>query len=64
MLQIPHDITYMWNLKYDTDEPVYETETESYVENRPGVARMEGGRTEWEIGVIMYRMVKEHSLTL
>ena len=54
----------MWSLKYDTDEPVYETETESYIENRPGVARMEGGRTEWEIGVIMYRMDKQHSLTL
>ena len=24
-----HDITYMWNLNYDTDEPIYETETES-----------------------------------
>ena len=23
-------ITYMWNLKYDTNEPVYETETESW----------------------------------
>ena len=54
----------MWSLKYDTDEPVYETETESYIENRPGVARMEGERTEWEIGVIMYRMDKQHSLTL
>ena len=27
--QTLHDITYMWNLKYDTKEPVYETETES-----------------------------------
>ena len=27
--QIPHDITYMCNLKYDTNEPIYETETES-----------------------------------
>ena len=27
--QIPHDITYTWNLKYDTNEPVYETETDS-----------------------------------
>ena len=27
--QIPHDITYMWNLKYDTNEPIYETETDS-----------------------------------
>ena len=22
-------ITYMWNLKYDTNKPIYETETES-----------------------------------
>ena len=22
--QISHDITYMWNLKYDTNEPIYE----------------------------------------
>ena len=27
--QIPYDITYMWNLKYDTNEPIYETETKS-----------------------------------
>ena len=27
--QIPYDITYMWNLKYDTNELIYETETES-----------------------------------
>ena len=26
---IPHDITYMWNLKYDTNEPTYEIETNS-----------------------------------
>ena len=25
--QIPYDITYMWNLKYGTNEPVYKTET-------------------------------------
>ena len=23
--QIPQDITYMWNLKYDTNELIYET---------------------------------------
>ena len=28
--QIPYNITYMWNLKYDTNEPIYETETESW----------------------------------
>ena len=27
--QIPYDITYIWNLKYDTNEPIYETETDS-----------------------------------
>ena len=24
-----YDTTYMWNLKYDTNEPIYETETDS-----------------------------------
>ena len=28
--QIPCDKTYKWNLKYDTNEPTYETETESW----------------------------------
>ena len=27
--QIPHDIIYMWNIKYDTNELIYETETDS-----------------------------------
>ena len=27
--QIPYDITYMWNLKYDTNEPIYATITDS-----------------------------------
>ena len=25
--QIPHDITYLWNLKYGADGPIYKTET-------------------------------------
>ena len=25
--QIPYDITYMWNLNYDTNEHIYSTET-------------------------------------
>ena len=28
-IQILHDMTYMWNLKYDTSEPIYETEIET-----------------------------------
>ena len=27
--QMPYDITYLWNLKYDTNELTYETETDS-----------------------------------
>ena len=27
--QILNDITYMWNLKYDTKEPIHETETDT-----------------------------------
>ena len=26
--QIPYDTAYMWSLKYGTDEPIYETETD------------------------------------
>ena len=26
--KIPYDTTYMWDLNYDTDELIYETETE------------------------------------
>ena len=29
---MPYDITYMWNLKYDTDESIYEAETQSQTE--------------------------------
>ena len=27
--QIIHDIAYVWNLKYDTNELIYKTETDS-----------------------------------
>ena len=29
--QIPYDITYMWNLKYDTNELIYKTEIDSQI---------------------------------
>ena len=28
---IPHDTTYMWNLKYGTNEPIYKTEADSEI---------------------------------
>ena len=43
--QIPYDITYMWNLKYATNEPIYKTKTDSDTENTLVVAKGEG-RTE------------------
>ena len=27
--QIQYGISYMWNLKYGTDDPIYKTETDS-----------------------------------
>ena len=29
--QIPDDITYMWNPKYDTNELIYKIETDSQI---------------------------------
>ena len=46
------DITYMWNLKYDTNEPIYKTETDSQTENRLVVAKREGGGgMDWDLGL-------------
>ena len=50
--QIPYDIAYIWNLKYDTNELFYETETDSDIENRLAVVKEEGkgGGMDWEFG--------------
>ena len=32
--QIPYDITYMWNRKYDTNELIYETDTDSQIQRQ------------------------------
>ena len=39
---MPYDLTFTCNLKYGTDEPIYETETLTDMENRRAVARGEG----------------------
>ena len=43
--QIPYDITYTWNLKYDPNEFVYETEIDRLIdkENRLMIAKGEEG---------------------
>ena len=58
---VPYDITYMWNLKYDTNELMYKTETNSQTENRLVAAKGErdGGGMNWEFGIsrckLLYR---------
>ena len=47
--QIPYNTTYMWNLKYGTDEPIYRTEIDLQTENRLVVAK--GEWDGWEFGV-------------
>ena len=40
--QMPYDITYMWNLKYNTNEFIYETETDSQTQKTKGKGGGEG----------------------
>ena len=40
--QIPYDITYIWNLKYCTHEPIYKSETDSQTQ-RTGCGCQRGG---------------------
>ena len=46
-------ISHMYNLKYDTNEPTYETDRITDIENRLVVAKGEGagGGMEWEVGL-------------
>ena len=51
--QIPYNITYMWNLKYNTNELMYETKTHRHREQTCGCqggGRVEGG-VEWKFRV-------------
>ena len=44
--QIPYGVTYMWNLKYDTNQLIYKTETDSDRENKRMVTKGERGMGE------------------
>ena len=43
--QKPYDITYMWSLKYNTNEPLYKIETQRHREQSYGYQR---GKREGE----------------
>ena len=45
--QIPYDITVTWNLKYDTNELNYKTETDSYREQICGCQGGSGAGEDW-----------------
>ena len=50
---MPYDITYLWNLKYGTDDPNYKTETDhSKGEQAYGSWWKWGGSgVDWQFGV-------------
>ena len=70
--QISYDSTYMWNLKYDTNERIYETQTDSQTERTDlWLPRGRGGRggKDWELGIsrcklVYYRMDKQQVCTV
>ena len=46
---MPYDITYMWNLKYGTDKPIYRTETDLQMWTADlWLPRGRGKRREWD----------------
>ena len=44
--QIPYDVTYLWNLKYDTSEFICETETHRHREGTCGCPGEGGGKEQ------------------
>ena len=60
--QIPYDITSLWNLKYSTNEPIYERETDSLTQ-RTGEREEEGGWGQ-QMQTIINRMDKQQGPTV
>ena len=51
---IPYDTTYMWNLKYDINELIYKTETDSQTQRTELLlpsARGGGSGMDWEFDI-------------
>ena len=70
--QIPYDITYMWNLKYDTNEHIYETKADSQIQRtylwlpkwREGWGRDGLGVWDQQMQTTIYRMGKQQGPTV
>lgn len=57
---MPYDITYKWKLNYDTNQVLYETETESQAQ-RPDLWLSREGGADGDLGLadaIIHRMDK------
>ena len=70
-----HDITYIWHLKCDTNEHIYETETDSQTQRTdlwlPGLVWVGGcggkeglGVWEQQMQTVIYRMNKQQGPTV
>ena len=63
-------MTCMWNLKYDTNEPIYETNRLTDTEQTSGCQGGRGmgegwiGSLRWQVQTIIYRMDKQQGSTL
>ena len=57
--QIPYDISYTCNFKYNTCEHIYETNRLTDIEDRLAAAKEEGveGGTDWEFGISRCKLV-------
>ena len=58
--QIPYDIPFMWNLKYDTNELMYGRETDSETQRADWWwprRRGSGGGKAWESGISRCKLV-------
>ena len=56
--QMPYDITYMWNLKYDTNEQIYKTQTYRHREQTCGCrGGWGGGEKDWELWISRCKLV-------
>ena len=53
--QIPYDITSMWNLNYDTNEPTYDIDIDSDITVQTWSCQAEGNGKEGRIGSLISR---------
>ena len=68
---MPYDITYIWNLKYDPNEFLYKTETDSYIKSKLMVTKRGSGGEEGgsrslgeQIQTTRYKINKQQGLTV